>query len=292
MQNLKASSVVAACAAFALVAACAGGAGDASSPLRAPGVANRVLTSAQNVGDPGDGVANQGEVEVCKYGTDASFSVSIDGGQASTIGVTAGTCKVVALDFSTNTTARSVVVTEVASQSYTLLSVQRTLIQFQTGTTTDILGSPTNVADGLPVAVNAYHGALLVYHNQPVTPPSGHCSYTQGWYKNHTGSWPSGSLTPNTVFDGGKTIIDLFNTPPRGSQYIILAHQYITALLNIQGGSNVPPAVQTAINTAAAYFAGGGNGAGDPNVNIAGVSTILDDYNNGLAAGGPAHCSS
>lgn len=292
MLNLKASSVVSACAAFALVAACAGGAGDASSPLRAPGAANRVLTSAQNVGDPGDGVANQGEVEVCKYGTDASFSVSVDGGQASTISVAAGTCKVVVLDLSTNQTARSATVTEVASALYTLQSVQRTVIQFQTGTQTDIVGSPTNVPDGQAVAVNAFHGALLVYHNLAVTPPAGHCSYTQGWYKNHTGSWPSGSLTPNTVWDGGLTIINLFNTPPKGSQYIILAHQYITALLNIQGGSNVPPAVQTALDTAAAYFAGGGAGAGDPNVNITGVSAILDDYNNGLAAGGPAHCSS
>ena len=82
---------------------------------------------------------------------------------------------------------------------------------------------------------------------------------------------------------------NLFNTPPKGSQYIILAHQYITALLNIQGGSSVPPAVQTALNTAAAYFAGGGAGAGDPNVNISGVSTILDNYNNGLT--GPGHCN-
>ena len=183
-------------------------------------------------------------------------------------------------------------VTEVASQLYALLSVQRTVIQFQTGTQTDIVGAPTNVPDGQAVAVNAFHGALLVYHNQPVAPPAGHCSFTQGWYKNHTSSWPSGSLTPNTVWDGGLTIINLFNTPPKGSQYIILAHQYITALLNIQGGSNVPPAVQTALDTAKAYFDGGGNGAGDPYVDIAGVSKILDDYNNGLAAGGPAHCNS
>jgi len=292
MLNLKASSVVTACAAFALVAACAGGAGDASSPLRAPGASSRVLTSATAVGDPGDAQPNQGEVEVCKYGTDASFSVSVDGGQASVVPVTNGTCKVVALDLSTNQTAKSVVVTEVASQLYTLLSVQRTVIQFQTGTQTDIVGSPTNVPDGQAVAVNAFHGALLVYHNQPVAPPAGHCSFTQGWYKNHTSSWPSGTLTPNTQFDGGKTIIDLFNTPPKGSQYIILAHQYITALLNIQGGSNVPPAVQTALDTAKAYFDGGGNGAGDPTVDITGVSKILDDYNNGLAAGGPAHCNS
>ncbi len=288
MKNLKLGAVVTASASLALVMACAGGAGDTSSPLRAPGSVSRVLTSAQNVGDPGDGQPNQGEVEVCKYGTDATFNV-VAGGQQSTIGVAKGTCKVVAIDLSTNFTANSVSVTEVSDPSYTLQSVQLTTIQFQVNTQIDIVGTPTNVQDGQTVAINAFHGALLVYHNNPVTPPPAHCTFTQGWYKNHTSSWPAGSLTPTTVWDGGKTIIDLFNTPPKGSQYIILAHQYITALLNTQGGSTVPPAVQTALNTAASYFAGGGAGAGDPNVNITGVSTILDNYNNGLT--GPGHCN-
>jgi hypothetical protein len=292
MKHLKLGAVVAAGASFALVLACAGGAGDTSSPLRAPGTASRVYTSATSVGQAGDGVANEGEVEVCKYGTDATFNVAIGLGSPTQFSIANGTCKVVALDNSTGNTATSVTVTEVSDASYSLLSVQKTVIQFQTGTTTDIVTGPIdNVADGQTIPVNAFHGGLLVYHNQPVVVPPGHCSYTQGWYKNHTSSWPSGSLTPTTVWDGGKTIIDLFNTPPKGSQYIILAHQYNTALLNIQGGSNVPPAVQAALDTAAAYFAGGGAGAGDPSVNIAGVSDILDAYNNGLALNGPAHCN-
>ena len=287
MKHLKLGSALAAGASLALLAACAGGAGDTSSPLRAPGAVSRVTTPAQNVGDPGNGVPNEAEVEVCKYGTDASFNV-VAGGQQQTISIANGTCKVVAIDKSTNFTANSVTVTEVSDPSYALQSVQLTTIQFQVNTTIDVVGTPTTVSDGQTVAVNAFHGALLVYHNNPVTPPPAHCTYTQGWYKNHTNSWPAGPLTPNTVFDGGQTIINLFNTPPKGSQYIILAHQYITALLNIQGGSSVPPAVQTAIDTAAAYFAGGGAGAGDPNVNISGVSTILDNYNTGLT--GPGHC--
>jgi hypothetical protein len=292
MKYLKLGAVVAAGASFALVLACAGGSSDTSSPLRAPGAASHVYTSATSVGQAGDGVANEGEVEVCKYGTDATFNVAVGAGAPTQFSIAKGTCKVVALDNSTDNTATSVTVTEVSNAAYTLLSVQKTVIQFQTGTTTDIVTGPIdNVPDGQTIAVNAYHGGLLVYHNQPVVVPSGHCSYTQGWYKNHTSSWPSGTLTPTSVWDGGKTIIDLFNTPPKGSQYIILAHQYITALLNIQGGSNVPPAVQAALDTAAAYFAGGGAGAGDPSVNIAGVSDILDAYNNGLALNGPAHCN-
>jgi len=290
MKHLKLGAVVTAGASLALVMACAGGAGDTSSPLRAPGAVSRVYTSATTVGQAGDGVANEGEVEVCKYGTDATFNVTV-GAQAPTqVSITNGTCKVVALDNSTGNTATSVTVTEASDPSYSLLSIQKTVIQFQTGTNIDIVTGPTsNVSDGQVIPVNAFHGGLLVYHNEPVAPPPGHCTYTQGWYKTHTSSWPSGSLTPNSVWDGDKTIIDLFNTPPKGSQYIILAHQYITALLNIQGGSTVPPAVQTALNTAAAYFAGGGNGTGDPSVDITGVSTILDNYNNGLT--GPGHCN-
>jgi hypothetical protein len=272
-------------AAGALLVACAGGTSDTSSPIRPPGAASRSLTSA-NVGDAGDGVANEGEVEVCKYGTDGTFRVSV-GGTSTDFTIAAGTCKVVAIDRTTVlNVASTVAVVELSSPLYSLLSVARQRIDFIPNTQTDVLGALLAVTDGVGVPVNAFHGDLLVYHNRAAVPA--HCTYTMGWYKNHTSSWPSGSLTPNSVFDGGQTIIDLLNTPPKGSQYIILAHQYLTALLNIQGGSSVPPAVQTALNTAEAYFAGGGPGAGDPSVDITGVSTILDNYNNGLT--GPGHC--
>jgi len=274
-----------ACAAGALLVACAGGTSDTRSPIRPPGEASRTLTSA-NVGDVGDGVANEGEVEVCKYGTDGTFRVSV-GGTLTDFTIAAGTCKVVAIDKTTVlNVASTVAVVELSSPLYTLASVARQRIDFIPNTQTDVLGALSTVTDGIGVPVNAFHGDLFVYHNQAAVPA--HCTYTMGWYKNHTSSWPSGTLTPNTVFDGGQTIIDLLNTPPKGSQYIILAHQYLTALLNIQGGSSVPPAVQTALNTAQAYFNGGGNGTGDPNVDITGVSTILDNYNNGLT--GPGHC--
>jgi hypothetical protein len=274
-----------ACAAGALLVACAGGTSDTSSPIGPPGAASRSLTSA-NVGDVGDGVANEGEVEVCKFGTDGTFRVSV-GGTTTDFTIPAGTCKVVAIDKTTVLNVASTVgVVELSSPLYSLLSVARQRIDFIPNTQTDVVGALLAVTDGIGVPVNAFHGDLFVYHNQAAVPA--HCTYTMGWYKNHTSSWPSGTLTPNTVFDGGQTIIDLLNTPPKGSQYIILAHQYLTALLNIQGGSSVPPAVQAALNTAADYFAGGGPGAGDPNVDITGISTILDNYNNGLT--GPGHC--
>jgi hypothetical protein len=133
-----------------------------------------------------------------------------------------------------------------------------------------------------------FHDARVTFVNNPAPPEEEGCTLTQGWYKTHSSQWPSGTLTPSTSFDGGVSLLTILNTPPKGSQYIILAHQYITALLNIQGGASVTPEVQDALDTAADYFAGGGNGAGDSSVDITGVSTILDDYNNGLV--GPGHC--
>lgn len=173
----------------------------------------------------------------------------------------------------------TVVITEQTSPDYTLIAVA--------DSGGSIAQSTDLAARSATLHINGFHSAKATFTNEAVVHENG-CTVTLGWYKNHTSSWPSGALTPNTVFDGWTSLINVLNTQPKGSQYIILAHQYITALLNIQGGASVPPAVQTALNTAEAYFTGGGNGTGDPNVNITGVSTILDDYNNGLT--GPGHC--
>ncbi len=56
--------------------------------------------------------------------------------------------------------------------------------------------------------------------------------------------------------------------------------------MNKASGASVPADVQTALNKAAAYFAGGGNGTGSGD--ITGVAAILDAYNNGFK--GPGHC--
>lgn len=174
--------------------------------------------------------------------------------------------------------AATVAITEQTSPDYNLIAVADS---GGAGAQTSDLATRT-----VTLHINGYHSAKATFTNEAVVQDG--CTYTQGWYKNHTSDWPAGALTPSSDFDGWGTVIDLLNTPPKGSKYIILAHQYITALLNIQGGASVPPAVQTALDTAADYFAGGGDGAGDPGVDITGVSTILDDYNNGLT--GPGHC--
>jgi hypothetical protein len=156
-------------AAGALILACAGGTSDTSSPIRPPGAPSRTLTTA-TVGDVGDGVPNEGEIEVCKYGTSGTFRVTI-GATQSDFPIAASTCKVVAVDKSTNETATSVTVAELTSPVYTLQSVERERIDNEVGTTIDDIGPLTPVTDGVAVPVNAYHGDLFVYHNQAVAVP-------------------------------------------------------------------------------------------------------------------------
>ena len=135
------------------------------------------------------------------------------------------------------------------------------------------------------VGVNAFHSVKVTFVNEAIHVAG--CTYTQGWYKNPKHMWPSG-FSRDAQFDGGMSWIDLYNTPPKGSQYIILAHQYMTAKMNIASGASVPANVQIAYDKATAYFLAGGNGTGAGD--IAGVAAILDEFNNGLSAGGPAHC--
>jgi len=283
MKSLKlASCYTLASAAVVAIAACAGGT-DGGSRIAAPGGASAVII------DTPDQTARLCKIgPVGSYNFDLVFSDTygsdVKAGSPVTVTVTDAAqpaCVTVLTrvegDNSSDPSA-TVSITEQTSPNYNLIAVA------------DSGGSITQSTDlnarNVTLHINAFHSAKATFTNEAVVRESG-CTVTLGWYKNHT-NWPSGDIGPNTIFDGWGKVIDLLNTPPKGSQYIILAHQYITALLNIQGGASVPPAVQTALNTAAAYFAGGGNGTGDPNVNITGVSTILDNYNNGLT--GPGHC--
>ena len=272
------------------VAACSGAPGDASS--LAPTAPNGILTTA-TAGAAGDRVANQGELEICKDGAAGSFQVSPVGGTPFTVDLIAGQCKVVVVDKRTGLDTLRLTVTELPSLTSTFASVKSTTVHNEYNPSTqqggpDVL--PLDVVTStssstVNVKVNEYIGTLLEYVNTP-NPPSSGCTYTQGWYKNHTTQWPAG-FSPSASFDGWGTWINLYNTPPKGGNaYIQLAHQYMTALMNKAGGASVPADVQTALNKAAAYFAAGGNGTGSGD--IAGVAAILDAYNNGVT--GPGHC--
>lgn len=65
------------------------------------------------------------------------------------------------------------------------------------------------------------------------------CPRTQGYWKNHRGSWKDEAL-PLDI--GSETLtkteaMDLLNQPPRGNKCVIMAKQLIAALLNVTEGT-------------------------------------------------------
>jgi hypothetical protein len=90
-------------------------------------------------------------------------------------------------------------------------------------------------------------------------------------------------------------LVSILTQPVQGNGLIDLAHQLIAAKANIAKGASAPPSVLNAISQADALIGAKvvppiGNGF----LSTASTSTlvgILDQYNNGLASGGPPHCN-
>jgi hypothetical protein len=124
------------------------------------------------------------------------------------------------------------------------------------------------------------------------TAPTRNCTFTQGYWKNHTEVWPATSLTLGTVNYTAAQLLAILNQPAQGNGLIILAHQLIAAKLNIIYGAD-PTAASAAIATADAQIGNlvippvGGGSLSPGSVN--GTATTLDNYNNGLI--GPGHCA-
>jgi hypothetical protein len=125
------------------------------------------------------------------------------------------------------------------------------------------------------------------------------CTYTQGYWKTHAeeGSkkydetWDLLADGPDTAFFGtSMSWIAVFNTPPKGNPYFILAHQYMAAKLNVLAGA-ADGDVGADLTAAEAFF-----GAFTPTstltpetrAEIIALADDLDEYNNGLI--GPGHC--
>ena len=120
-------------------------------------------------------------------------------------------------------------------------------------------------------------------------PPPSHCTLTQGGYKNHynyllTG-FPPGGLTLGTVFYTDSQLNSILqNNAVHGNGLISLAHQLITAELNIYYGSIPSPAVVQAIASANTLIGGLvvppiGSGFLAPSL-TSGLESTLDTFNN------------
>jgi hypothetical protein len=131
----------------------------------------------------------------------------------------------------------------------------------------------------------------------PDAAPQG-CVLTQGYWKNHPGAWPVGSLTIGGVTYSESELLDLLNTSPSGDESIVLAHQLIATLLNVAAGAVPPSDVARTIADAQAWAAANADADGrlpfgiDPETpaghDACTYSTGCDDFNSGN--NGPPHC--
>ncbi|MGH7440616.1 MAG: hypothetical protein ACRENE_33410, partial [Polyangiaceae bacterium] len=124
------------------------------------------------------------------------------------------------------------------------------------------------------------------------------CTFTQGYWKNHSSAWPVTTLTIGGVVYTEQQLLDLFNTAPGGDASLILGHQLVVALLNVANGAVATATLQQAINDALAWMAANrgtntaltygvraGSTAGQQ---ATAMTQTLDNFNSGLA--GTPHC--
>jgi hypothetical protein len=138
------------------------------------------------------------------------------------------------------------------------------------------------------VGIGPFHNTVTFTNQSAATG----CTFTQGYYKNHPNALPA-TMTLGSVTYTRAQLVSILQTPVNGNGAIALAYQLIAAKANIAGGASAPASVATAIGQADALL---GNlnlvsgGFLSPSVTSA-LTDILDQYNQGLAAGGPPHCS-
>jgi hypothetical protein len=129
-------------------------------------------------------------------------------------------------------------------------------------------------------------------------PPAPGCTFTQGYWKTHaTGNkadatWALVGGPDAAFFSSGMSWLTLFNTAPKnGNAYIILAHQYMAAKLNMLAGASSTAQVDAAMTWATSFFSTYtptstlSTSVRDEAIANAGT---LDAYNNGVI--GPGHC--
>lgn len=243
----------------------------------------------------------EGEAWVCKDGTGVgtfTFAVSIDGAQATNHSVALGTCALVhTVPTDQGQVFATVSVTEVVPQDWTLNSA---IVESNNSNTANY-----QPAVNLPNASGRMShdwGIVITFTNTytpPPPPPGPSCTLTQGYWKNHGEDWDQVSdgkpfLTTTTFYNSGKSYLAIMGIPPKGGNaYLQLAHQFIAASLNVNGGSSGVAAVDAALSGAAAYFAGAAAGIPNPvaqtRSQLRGWATTLDNFNNGRT--GPGHCN-
>jgi hypothetical protein len=114
------------------------------------------------------------------------------------------------------------------------------------------------------------------------------CTYTQGYWKTH-GPNDGSKLDPTWLLlnDGTHTAADLeaiLETETGGDPWLILAHQYIAATLNVLDGTGMPAGVKDDYDEATVLIHTYNQGAVPDSMrdDFIEAAMVLDGYNNGL----------
>lgn len=126
-------------------------------------------------------------------------------------------------------------------------------------------------------------------------PPPAKCVRTQGYWSNKPNViWPKPYTRGATFFHSSYTWQGILDAPAAGGNgYVILAHQYIAAVLNRASGASAPAGVQSVIDQATAWFKGTAlpeHCGGSLCQTQKDWAAVLDNYNNGQVSGGPPQC--
>ncbi len=129
----------------------------------------------------------------------------------------------------------------------------------------------------------------IVFSCCPV--PEGGCTYSHGYWKNHSEAWPVASLSLGSNSYTQAELLSILNQPTLGNGLVSLSHQLIAAKLNVANGADdtdVSSSVAAADTLIGAKVVPPvGSDFILPSSTDA-LNQALDDYNNGLT--GPGHC--
>ncbi len=132
---------------------------------------------------------------------------------------------------------------------------------------------------------------------EPVPEVEDDCTLTQGYWKTHNetatqpglmSDWPEPEDEANELC--GQTWLDILHAPPVGGDaWIILAHQWIAARLNVASGASTGDQVDQSLADAEAILVENCDGLPtDTRADALYLAGVLDEYNNGVI--GPGHC--
>ena len=120
------------------------------------------------------------------------------------------------------------------------------------------------------------------------------CTLTQGYWKNHPESWPVTSMALGTTTYTQTQLLNILKQPVKGNGLVSLAHQLIAAKLNVANGASgavIAASIASADTTIGSLVVPPvGNGSLSTS-SVCSLVSALDQYNNGLATGGPGHCA-